>query len=296
MIAFPFGEAFFLISHHVMREKHFLERLYLSNKQMSRNYPTKLVAQDFLNHITNLLFPVCKEVNINSGKQHLEWEHLKLQLKELLLPMKSFLKRPIEQIVEEYFEHIPDIYEDLLLDAETINSYDPAAHSIEEIILAYPGFQAIMTYRLAHPLYLQEIPVLPRLFSEFAHTNTGIDINPGARIGKSFFIDHGTGIVIGETTRIGNNVKIYQGVTLGALSVRKEEAKTKRHPTIEDHVIIYSGTTILGGNTSIGHHSVVGGNVWLTQSIEPYSVVYNKSEIKVRNGQEKISDPINFII
>ncbi len=132
--------------------------------------------------------------------------------------------------------------------------------------------------------------------SEYAHSQTGIDINPGATIGESFFIDHGTGVVIGETTVIGNNVKIYQGVTLGALNVKKSEARMKRHPTIEDHVIIYSGTTILGGNTVIGHHSVVGGNVWLTKSIEPYSVVHNLSEIKVRNTNEIINEAINFII
>lgn len=279
-----------------METKEFLKGLYDNNIQMSRNYPTKIMTQDFLKQLSNFLFPVRKEITINPGKIDMEWEHLKLQLKELLMPLKPFLKRGEDKIVNDYFILIPDIYDQLMLDAKAIYEFDPAAHSIEEIVLAYPGFQAIMIYRLAHPLYNFGIPILPRLFTEYAHTNTGIDINPGAKIGKSFFIDHGTGIVIGETTVIGDHVKIYQGVTLGALNVRKDEAKTKRHPTIEDHVIIYSGTTILGGNTTIGHSAVVGGNVWLTQSLEPYSTVYNKSEIRVKNGIERSSEPINFTI
>ena len=153
-----------------------------------------------------------------------------------------------------------------------------------------------MIYRLSHPLYKLKIPIIPRLFSEHAHSITGIDINPGAKIGNSFFIDHGTGIVIGETTVIGNNVKIYQGVTLGALNVRKEDAKTKRHPSIEDNVIIYSGATILGGNTIVGHDSIIGGNVWLTSSIDPYSVVYHKSEVHFRNWAKREKELIDFTI
>ncbi|MDK2978232.1 MAG: serine O-acetyltransferase [Bacteroidales bacterium] len=277
-----------------MESQDFLKRLYTFNQQMSRNYPTKLMAQKFLTDLSNLLFPVCKEVTINPGKIEVAWEHLKLSLKELLLPVQPVLKKEAEEIADEYFEKIPFIYEQLLLDAKSIEEFDPAVYSLEEIILAYPGFQAIMTYRLAHPLYALSVPILPRLMSEYAHTNTGIDIHPGAKIGKSFFIDHGTGVVIGETSDIGNNVKIYQGVTIGALNVKKNEAKTKRHPTIEDNVIIYSGSTILGGKTVIGHNSVIGGNVWLTKSVDPYSVVYNVSEIKVRNGN--INEPINFVI
>lgn len=278
----------------MMESQDFLKRLYAFNQQMSRNYPTKSVAHKFLTDLSNLLFPVCKEVTINPGKIDVAWDHLKLSLKELLLPVQPVLKKQIKEIVEEYFHKIPSIYDQLLLDAKAIQEFDPAAYSLEEIILAYPGFQAIMTYRLAHPLYKLGVPILPRLMSEFAHTNTGIDINPGAKIGKSFFIDHGTGIVIGETANIGNNVKIYQGVTIGALNVKKSQAKTKRHPTIEDNVIIYSGTTILGGKTIIGHDSVIGGNVWLTKSVDPYSIIYNISEIKVRNGN--INEPINFVI
>ena len=277
-----------------MKSKEFLQRLYTFNQQMSRNYPTKLMAQKFLTDLSNLLFPVCKEVTINPGKIEVAWEHLKLSLKEILLPLQPVLIKEAEEIADEYFEKIPFIYDQLLMDAKSIEEFDPAAYSLEEIILAYPGFQAIMTYRLAHPLYELNVPILPRLMAEYAHTNTGIDIHPGAKIGKSFFIDHGTGIVIGETSEIGNNVKIYQGVTIGALNVKKSEAKTKRHPTIEDNVIIYSGSPILGGKTIIGHDSVIGGNVWLTKSVDPYSIIYNISELKVRNGN--VNEPINFVI
>ncbi|MFO7939408.1 MAG: serine acetyltransferase, partial [Bacteroidales bacterium] len=139
---------------------------------------------------------------------------------------------------------------------------------------------------LAHQLYQQQVPVLPRMLAEIAHAQTGIDIHPGATIGKSFFIDHGTGIVIGETTKIGDRVRIYQGVTLGALTVRKEDARTKRHPTIENDVVLYAGSTILGGKTVIGHSSVIGGNVWLTQSVPAYSRVYHTSRVEIRNAQE----------
>lgn len=279
----------------MMDNNDFLKSLIDNNQQMTSNFPKKIIAQNFINQLTNFLFPVCKDQSFESGKINVEWEHLKLSLKELLIPIRSYLKTDIDEIVRIYFNSIPAIYNQLVMDAKAINEFDPASFSVEEIILAYPGFQAILTYRLSHPLYELEIPILPRLLSEYAHAKTGIDINPGAKIGKSFFIDHGTGIVIGETTIIGDNVKIYQGVTLGALSVKKEEAKTKRHPTIEDNVIIYSGTTVLGGKTIIGHDSIVGGNVWLTKSIEPFSMVHNISEIKVRNGNV-YKEPINFVI
>jgi serine O-acetyltransferase len=278
-----------------MIEQDFLERLGF-NQEESGIYPSKELVHKFLNQFTNLLFPVRREVKISSNEAEKQWNQLKQLLGEILSLLKSFNSESTDKLVEDYFELIPDLYDQMYEDAKAIFEFDPAAHSVEEIILAYPGFQAIMVYRLAHPLYQFEIPIFPRMLSELAHTNTGIDINPGATIGKSFFIDHGTGIVIGETTVIGRNVKIYQGVTLGALSVRKEDAKNKRHPTIENNVIVYSGTTILGGNTVIGHDSIVGGNVWLTKSIEPYSVVSNLSEIKVRNGAERFKAPINFVI
>jgi serine O-acetyltransferase len=159
---------------------------------------------------------------------------------------------------------------------------------VEEIIISYPGFFAITVYRMAHILNDLKVPFLPRIMAEYAHEKTGIDINPGAQIGSPFFIDHGTGIVIGETANIGKEVRIYQGVTLGALTVERSMAKTKRHPTIEDHVVIYAGSTILGGETVIGHHTVVGGNTWITESIMPHSVVYRNHRVIVKDRKDFI--------
>jgi serine O-acetyltransferase len=180
-----------------------------------------------------------------------------------------------------FFNIIPDLYRVLNTDIDAILSGDPAAHTRFEIIRAYPGFLAISFYRIAHALHLLGIPVIPRIITEHAHSKTGIDIHPAAKIGEHFFIDHGTGIVVGETCVIGDHVKLYQGVTLGALSVDKSMVSTRRHPTVESHVIIYSGATILGGDTVIGHHSIIGGNVWLTRSIRPHSTVYHKGDIEV---------------
>ncbi|MGZ5247377.1 MAG: serine O-acetyltransferase [Flavitalea sp.] len=189
------------------------------------------------------------------------------------------------ELAGKFFKRVPEIYRLLNTDIEAIVAGDPAAHSAFEVVRAYPGFYALCFYRIAHELQLLNIPMIPRILTEMAHSKTGIDIHPAATIGEYFCIDHGTGIVIGETANIGNNVKIYQGVTLGALSVRKEMAFTKRHPTIEDHVVIYSGATILGGNTVIGHHSVIGGNVWLTESVQPGSLVSHQPEITVVEGK-----------
>lgn len=170
-------------------------------------------------------------------------------------------------------EEIPEIRRKIALDVQAAYKGDPAAKSTEEVIVSYPGLEAIVVHRLAHFLYANGVPVIPRIMSEYVHGKTGIDIHPGAVIGESFFIDHGTGVVIGETTVIGNNVKIYQGVTLGALSVKKELMDKKRHPTIEDDVTIYANATILGGQTVIGKGSTVGGNTWVTKSVEPGTTV-----------------------
>lgn len=174
---------------------------------------------------------------------------------------------------EVFLDRLPKLSEMLDLDAQAALAGDPAAYSREEIVLTYPGFFAICTYRIAHTLHELGIPLLPRLITEYAHEKTGIDIHPGARIGKSFFIDHGTGVVIGETAHIGRNVKIYQGVTLGALSVKKKLQSIKRHPTIEDDVVIYANATILGGDTVIGQGSIIGGNTWIVESVKPGSVI-----------------------
>jgi len=175
--------------------------------------------------------------------------------------------------VEIFFERLPKLAEMLDLDVDAALAGDPAAYSREEIIITYPGFYAVCVYRLAHALYDLGIPLLPRLMTEYAHEKTGIDIHPGAKIGSSFFIDHGTGVVIGETAHIGKNVKIYQGVTLGALSVKKKLQSIKRHPTIEDDVVIYANSTILGGNTIIGKGSIIGGNTWIVESVPPGSTI-----------------------
>lgn len=177
-----------------------------------------------------------------------------------------------------YLRQLPDIRCSIQEDVQATLEGDPAAKSFEEIILSYPGIEAIAIHRLAHPLWVAGIPLLPRMMSEWVHRKTGIDIHPGAAIGKRLFIDHGTGIVIGETCVIGNDVKIYQGVTLGALSVKKNLASEKRHPTIGDHVTIYANATILGGATEVGHHSIIGGNVWLTKSVPPHSLVSVKPQ------------------
>jgi serine O-acetyltransferase len=179
-----------------------------------------------------------------------------------------------ELIVDDFFDELPQIRCALALDMKAAFKGDPAAKSVEEVILSYPGFEAITVYRLAHFFWKCQVPLIPRMMSEMVHSRTGIDIHPGAKIGDSFFIDHGTGVVIGETTVIGKDVKLYQGVTLGALSVKKELADRKRHPTIEDNVTIYSGATILGGDTIIGRNCVIGGNVWITHSIPPDSTVH----------------------
>lgn len=180
---------------------------------------------------------------------------------------RDVVRQQARNLIAEFATHLPAIREQLRLDAEAALAGDPAAGSIEEVILTYPGFEAITVHRVAHWLYQHEVPFIPRAMAERAHMRTGIDIHPGATIGKRFFIDHGTGVVIGETTHIGDDVKIYQGVTLGALSVRRSLAGAKRHPTIEDEVVIYAGATVLGGRTTIGRGAVIGGNVWLTESV-----------------------------
>lgn len=185
-----------------------------------------------------------------------------------------------EDLSLKFLATIPSIREYLDTDLEAALDGDPAAFNKDEILFAYPGLKAITIYRLAHELYKLGIPILPRIMTEYAHSETGIDINPGATIGKYFFIDHGTGIVVGETTIIGQNVKIYQGVTIGALSTKGGQSlkNTKRHPTIEDNVTIYSGASILGGDTIIGHDSVIGGNVFITESVQPGAKVIAKAQ------------------
>jgi serine O-acetyltransferase len=178
-------------------------------------------------------------------------------------------------------ERVPELRAALNLDVQALLEGDPAVRSREEVILAYPGLRAILVHRIAHVFWKSGLRLLARMMSEIIHGATGIDIHPGATIGRSFYIDHGTGVVIGETCEIGDHVKIYQGVSLGALSVSKRLQDQRRHPRIEDHVTIYAGATILGGETVVGHHSVVGGNVWLVKSVPPWSVVEHDPVVRV---------------
>jgi serine O-acetyltransferase len=178
-----------------------------------------------------------------------------------------------KELVDEFFASLPSIREAVMEDVDAAFRGDPAAKTVEEVILAYPGLEAVVVHRVAGFFWKAGLPLLPRMMSEHVHSKTGIDIHPGATIGKRFFIDHGTGVVVGETAVIGDDVKLYQGVTLGALSVQKSAGEMKRHPTIEDEVTIYSGATILGGKTVVGKGSVIGGNVWLTSSVPAYSRV-----------------------
>jgi serine O-acetyltransferase len=255
-------------------ENQFIERLYLSHRSIEQ-IPSPHQVCNWLNGLLKIMFPELADRryrNVREFKQH--YHEVKLELFNLLETIGDALGASPEEVEGQFLDRLPAVYELLLKDAEAILEGDPAAVSRTEVVRTYPGFFAIAVYRLAHEFYNLGVPLIPRILTEHAHTQTGIDIHPGAHIGERFCIDHGTGVVIGETVEIGNDVKIYQGVTLGALSVRKEMAKTKRHPTIEDRVVIYSGATILGGETVIGHDSIIGGNVWITKSAPPFSRIY----------------------
>ncbi len=273
--------------------QHLLRQIHDEFRTEMRPVPSKRKAQEWINGLVDLLFPMTADDLFSD----LQIRKLDLQLRELLQHLEPAIYS-VDDIIKSFFNTTPVIFKELQRDAQTILAFDPAAHCIEEVMATYPGFYAITAYRFSHELYKMKIPILPRLISEHAHSVTGIDIHPGAKIGSGFFIDHGTGVVIGETSILGDNVKIYQGVTLGALSVAKSEANKKRHPTIEDNVVIYSGTTILGGKTVIGRDSIIGGNVWLTDSVPPFSLVYHKSEVHVRANRDFDGhiESINFII
>ncbi|MGN0845923.1 MAG: serine O-acetyltransferase EpsC [Kiritimatiellia bacterium] len=211
-------------------------------------------------------------------------------MKEIALLMPN---DDAQQIAAKFVEQLPEVHRLVETDVAAAYEGDPAATSHMEVVMAYPGLYAITVHRLAHVLYQLKVPIIPRVMSELAHSKTGIDIHPGASIGERFFIDHGTGVVIGETAVIGRNVKLYQGVTLGALSFPKDDSTGmlmkghKRHPNVEDNVVIYAGATILGGDTTIGHDSEIGGNVWLMDSIPPFSRVYNQTpfpRVKTRSA------------
>lgn len=254
---------------------------------LNNQVPTLKEVKIYLEEALDFLFPGF------TRKQFSDASAFNLALKKHHEHLMNFLncftmdESKREDICKSYLNDLRAIAKMLKKDCEAIYAGDPAAKNLAEVVLSYPGPYAIATYRLAHYFYSHGIEILPRMLTEISHTKTGIDIHPGATIGESFFIDHGTGIVIGETANIGNRVKVYQGVTLGALSVEKNLQNKKRHPTIEDGVVIYAHATILGGETVIGRESIIGGNVWITKSIAPHSVVYHRSEIKL---DKKISD------
>lgn len=264
------------------------------NTAEDQDLPNKQSVVEILKDVQSLIFPgffteeLVNSDNLRSVTGEKIYRITKALTRETLRSIGYYCKKNettckgetcrqrAANLVHSLIAEIPEIRRIASTDIQAALEGDPAAKSIEEIILAYPGFEAILVHRIAHFLFKQGLPLIPRIMSEYIHGKTGIDIHPGAKIGEFFFIDHGTGVVIGETTTIGRNVKIYQGVTLGALSVHKSMADKKRHPTIEDRVTIYAGATILGGKTIIGKDSTIGGNVWLTESVPPGSLIYNQ--------------------
>ena len=273
----------------------FAEQLSRFNSKYCMEVPSMTDTHEFTDQLIHTLFPIKRNCMIHAGEIAAELEQSEAMLLALLHSISSSMEKDPTDLLSEFSRELPGAFDQLVEDAESITRFDPAASCVEEIILCYPGFSSIAVHRVAHILHGLGIPVLPRVMSEYAHSKTGIDIHPGASIDSPFFIDHGTGIVIGETAIIGKHVKIYQGVTLGALSVEKSMAKSKRHPTIEDHVVIYAGSTILGGKTTIGHHTVVGGNTWITESVLPHSVVYRNHRVVVRDSKD-FKAPIDFVI
>ncbi|MEM1218336.1 MAG: serine O-acetyltransferase [Bacteroidota bacterium] len=262
--------------------RQFLDGLYQAHRSTTHvPSPDRVCA--VIAGLLKLLFPELADRRYDNAREFEQhFSEVRLAFYNLLTTLAQQYDINPKELEDTFFEELPTIRNRLLLDAMAISAGDPAAVNQTEVIRTYPGFFAIAVYRIAHCIRNLGIPLIPRILTEHAHSKTGIDIHPGATIGDSFCIDHGTGVVIGETVIIGNQVKIYQGVTLGALSVTKALAETKRHPTIEDQVVIYSGATILGGETTIGHNSTIGGNVWLTKSVPPYSILYYKAEIQYR--------------
>lgn len=271
----------------------FLNKIEAYNQDYMAKLPSIPAIEQFVDDVIDFMFPMrlCYSKAKKSCDE--DMEGLKNTFSELLSCILE--EDEIENMTTRFFATLETVFDKLKLDAAAILEFDPAAHSLVEVIKAYPGFYAVAVYRLAFEMKQLNIPYLPRIIAERAHSKTGIDINPAAQIGQSFFIDHGTGVVIGETAIIGDFVKIYQGVTLGALQVAKHFANTKRHPTIQNNVIIYSGATILGGETVIGNNTVIGGNVWLTESVPSYSLVFAKNETKIRDKKEYVQ-AIDFVI
>lgn len=271
-----------------------------------RHLPNRAAVIEVVRELRSVIFPgyfgvdsgarIFPEYYVGTRLNSL-YDRLKEQIEIALLynsqgEEQKKISEKAERICAGFFEKLPEVQEMLLKDVQAGFDGDPAAKGKEEIIVCYPGLFAIYVYRLAHLLYMENVPHIPRIMTEYAHGRTGIDINPGASIGEYFFIDHGTGVVIGETTEIGNNVKLYQGVTLGALSTRQGQqlANVKRHPTIGDNVTIYSNSTVLGGETVIGENTIIGGNTFITESIPANTKVSAKSpELVIKKPKSQLA-------
>jgi serine O-acetyltransferase len=273
-------------------DKNFIRKLYQSH-QACPTCPSPTEVSDFFIALLESLFA---DFSSHTFSGEVDFERHLTELKDRLrdILQRSPLRNAeqAEEIAKDFFDGLPGLYETIDEDVRAMFEGDPAARTRSEVIRTYPGFYAISAYRIANKLLQMGVQEIPRIITEHAHGKTGIDIHPGARIGKHFCIDHGTGVVIGETTVIGDHVKIYQGVTLGALSVNKEDAERKRHPTLEDYVVVYAGATILGGETIIGRNSVIGGNVWLTRSVPANSKIYYQA--KMYNGETEETDLVIF--
>jgi serine O-acetyltransferase len=278
------------------------EELFLPRS--SRNLPSRSAVIDIIRELKPVLFPGYFGMDTSASlfPEHYVgyrlndlYDRLKEQIEIALFYQGGEAQQArerAEEVTGNFIKKLPEIQEMLLKDVQAGFDGDPAAKSKEEIVFSYPGFYAIYIFRIAHVLYTEQVPFIPRIMTEYAHGNTGIDINPGATIGEYFFIDHGTGVVIGETTEIGNNVKLYQGVTLGALSTRmgQQLANVKRHPTIRDNVTIYSNSTVLGGETVIGENTIIGGNTFITESIPANTKVSAKSpELVIKKPRTQVT-------
>ena len=257
-----------------------IQQIISEKSKPNLDFTLKHKTEQFTNNLFLTLFDAnaCVASNI---------EQLQLDFSEIYKLACKIEQDSCGTIWEKFLSKLPDILKNLNLDAQELVDNDPASNNIEEVYLAYPGFYAIAIYRFSHELLKLKTPLIPRLMSEYAHSKTGTDIHPGAKIGKSFFLDHATGTVIGETCIIHDYVKIYQGVTLGALQVSKELKYVKRHPTVENNVTIYANATILGGDTIIGENSTIGGNVWITESVPKNSLVYHKPETKLKQKKQE---------
>jgi serine O-acetyltransferase len=263
----------------------FLQQLF-DKQQLKEQVPSNEIIAGWALELISILYPQLSDVaHASTNSIENDLQKLEKELVRIMNATKACYDCNNEAVSRKFLDGLPEIYRLLNTDVAATHMGDPAATTEFEVVRAYPGFLAMCFFRIAHALHKLEVPLLPRILTEYAHSKTGIDIHPNASIDEYFMMDHGTGIVIGETCIIGKNVKMYQGVTLGALSVDKNQAFQKRHPTIKDNVIIYSGATILGGDTVVGEDSVIGGNVWLTQSVPAGSLVFHKPEVTVVAGK-----------